>query len=148
MSESVAEFVTVIGTEGNTTRLGGVATKVGALFTSLTVTTNEFVTLTVPSLTTVVMVYVPGPCASDGVHVMTPLEEITAFVGGATKEYVKVFGGMSESVALFVTVMSVSSLIVRLPGVCTNTGGLFTSVTVSVKEFVVLRGGYPLSVTT
>src|SRR6266851_3558552 len=50
------------------------------------------------------------------------------------------------SLAVLVTVSVVSSLIVRLawPG---NTGALFTSLTVTVKELVALKAGVPLSVT-
>src|SRR5580765_7008941 len=57
------------------------------------------------------------------------------------------FGGMSESVAVLVTVNNVNSAIVRF--VCAeSTGALFVSVTTTVKRFVALRGGDPLSVTT
>jgi len=54
---------------------------------------------------------------------------------------------MSASVAVFVTSRVVSSTIVRLvcPG---RTGALFTSVTVTEKLLVALKGGTPLSVTT
>ena len=60
----------------------------GAMFTSLTTTTKLFVALnagTPLSVTTVVNVFVLGPCASVGVHVITPALLIPAFPGGFTK---------------------------------------------------------------
>jgi hypothetical protein len=59
----------------------------GALFNSVTITSKLFVTLkggTPLSVTTVVIVFVPGPCASPGVHVITPLLLMTAPAGGLT----------------------------------------------------------------
>src|SRR5580704_118035 len=54
---------------------------------------------------------------------------------------------MSESVAVFVTTSGVRPTMVRL--VCAgSTGGLFKSLTTTVKLFVALRDGDPLSVTT
>src|SRR5712664_568223 len=55
--------------------------------------------------------------------------------------------GKSGSVAVLVTINVESSLTVRFnwPG---KEGGLLTSLTVTVKVFVALRGGEPLSVTT
>src|SRR6266481_2557619 len=55
--------------------------------------------------------------------------------------------GMSESVAVLVTVSVVSVPMVR-SGCGGSTGGLFTSVTVTVKLMVALKGGEPSSVTT
>src|SRR5437899_6027246 len=124
--------------------------KTGALFTSRTVTVNVFVSLKAGeplSTTRTVNVFVPGPCASEGVHVMTPAAEMAAAVGAESNEYVRVLAGRSGSVAVSTTVINVSSLMVRL--VCAGkTGGRLTSFTVTVKEFVALFGGLPLSVAT
>ena len=57
----------------------------GATFTSLTTTVNELVSLKlgVPlSVTTDVMVFVPGLCVWAGVQVMTPLASMFAPFGG------------------------------------------------------------------
>jgi hypothetical protein len=57
------------------------------------------------------------------------------------------FAGRSESLAVFVTANVLNAPMVRL--VCNGrTGALLTSVTTTVKEFVALIGGNPLSVTT
>src|SRR5215831_4507972 len=72
----------------------------GALFTSVTTTVKLLVALSggVPlSVTRVVMTFVPGPCASVGVQLITPELEIAAPAGGANKVYVRVFGGESLS---------------------------------------------------
>jgi hypothetical protein len=53
---------------------------------------------------------------------------------------------MSESEAVFVTTNGVSAVTVRL-GWAGSVGALFTSVTTTLKEFVALNGGMPLSVT-
>src|SRR6202142_30518 len=54
--------------------------KVGAVFTSFTTTVKLFVALKLPSLTMVVNTFVLGPCASVGVHVITPFVLMLAFV--------------------------------------------------------------------
>src|SRR6266536_545222 len=122
----------------------------GALFTSVTTAVKLFVSLNggVPlSVTRVVIVFVLGPCASVGVHVITPEPEIVAPEGAANNVYVKMFGGESLSVAAFVTISVVNSAIVALA--CTaRTGALFGGPTVTRKLFVALSGGEPLSVTT
>ena len=90
--------------------------RTGALLTSFTVTAKEFVALSGGwplSVTTVVIVLVPGPCASDGVQVITPLVSIAAPAGGLIIWYVSCKAGMSESPAVFVTISRVSSSMVR-----------------------------------
>ena len=52
----------------------------GATFTSSTVTIKLFVAFKLPSLTTVVNRLVPGLCVCCGVHVITPLVLMLAFV--------------------------------------------------------------------
>src|SRR5216683_1566672 len=93
-----------------------VTVKVGALFTSLTMTVKFLVSLSggIPlSVTRMVMTFVLGPCASVGVQVRTPVVESSVIpLGPATKENVSVFAGISGSVAVLVTVKVVNSLIV------------------------------------
>ena len=64
----------------------GLPTNTGLTFTSSTVTVNALVTLASPSLTTVVIVLVEGPCASVGVQLITPLVSITAPTGAFSSE--------------------------------------------------------------
>jgi len=122
----------------------------GALFTSVTTTLKLFVALNggVPlSTTRVVMVFVLGPCASVGVQEITPELEIVAPVGAANKVYVKVFGGESLSVAVFVTISVVNSVTV-VSACAGRSGAVFAGLTTTRKLFVALSGGIPLSVTT
>ena len=122
----------------------------GALFTSVTTTLKLFVALNggVPlSVTRVVIVFVPGPCASVGVHVITPELEIVAPAGAVNKVYVNVFGGELVSLAVFVTISVVNSATVT--SACAGRiGGVFAGLTITRKLFVALSGGEPLSVTT
>src|SRR5260370_159008 len=115
MSGSVAVAVTLRGVSSFIVLLvGGV--NVGALFTSLTMTVKLLVSPNggMPlSVTRTVMTLVLGPCASVGVQVRTPVDESSVIpLGPATKENVSVLAGISGSVAEFVTLKVVSSLIV------------------------------------
>ena len=66
---------------------------------------------------------------------MTPFVPIVEPAGWVVSVYVNAFAGRSLSVAVFVTISVVSSLIAR--SVCDgNTGALFTSLTVTIKLFV------------
>ena len=87
-SRSVAAFVTV-KVASSATVCCPITPNTGGWFTSVTITVKLFVALAVPSLTTVVNVFVAGPSASVGVHVITPLVDITAPDGGATNEKVR-----------------------------------------------------------
>jgi hypothetical protein len=99
------------------------------------------------SVTRVVIVFVLGPCASPGVQVITPELEIVAPDGAANNVYVRVFGGESLSVAVFVTIIVVNSAIVVSP--CAGRiGAVFAGLTMTRKLFVALSAGEPLSVTT
>src|SRR5436190_23498240 len=85
-----------------------------------TTTVKELVALRLGeplSVTMVVNVLVLGPWASVGVQVMMPLAEMLALVTTPAalvtdKAYARLFAGMSESVAVLVTVNVVNSLIV------------------------------------
>ena len=141
MFGSPAVFVTTIGVNplivtfvwpGNT----------GAAFTSSTVTIKLFVALRLPSLTTVVNAFVPGLCVCRGVHVITPLVLMLAFVTAlllprfvTVSLYVSGKDGISLSVAVFVTVSNVSSFTTWLLST-PNTGPLCIACTVTVKLFV------------
>src|SRR3954454_1959584 len=131
MSESEAVFVATNVVSAIIVRFG-CAGKTGALFTSMTVTTKEFVALNggIPlSVTTVVIVFVLGPWASVGVQVITPLTSIWTPLGGFRSKYVTALAGKSGSAAVFVTTSVVCTAIARV--VCAGkTGALFTSLTV------------------
>ncbi len=85
---SVAVFVTVSVANSLIVRSSCVG-NVGALFTSLTVTVKELVSLsggTPLSCTLTVMRLMVGPWASVGVQVMTPLVEMLAPLGAVSRE--------------------------------------------------------------
>src|SRR4051812_45840362 len=88
----------------------------GALFTSRTTTTKLWVALRlgIPlSVTTTVMVLVPGPCDSAGGQVNTPVPAaIEAPVGGDSRLKVSACTGKSLSVAKLFTVKVAPSSIV------------------------------------
>src|SRR6267142_7039366 len=100
--------------------------RLGALFTSFTVTLNVFVAdngVWASSETTTVIAYAPGPCASEGVQVITPVVGFMVMpVGGATRLKVNAVPA-SGSVAVFVTINVVNSLTVRSAGTV-NVGAL------------------------
>src|SRR5690242_16194186 len=87
MSESVADANTSSVLNSFITWFAGTV-RTGALFTSVTVTLKEFVALfggNALSVTIVVSVFVPGPCASVGVHRMIPFVSMVA-PGGPVSE--------------------------------------------------------------
>src|SRR6266852_6114632 len=149
MSASVAMAVNISRLPSFTV-LSLMGAKTGALFTSLTMIVKLLVSLNggVPSsVTRTVMMLVLGPCASLGVQVSTPVAESSVIpLGPATRRNVRVFAGISGSVAELVTIKVVSSLIVCVDGTV-SIGALFTSLTMTVKLLVSLNGGLPLSVT-
>src|SRR5436190_484516 len=111
--------------------LAGAPTSTGATLTSATVSLIVALSLSDPSLTTTSKVYTPGPCASVGVQVKTPVvASMLAPVGAPLKLNVKVWAGRSGSVAEAVNVYGCSSSIVALAGTPLSTGGSFTAVTV------------------
>src|SRR5262245_5460935 len=89
----------------------------------------------------------PGPCASVGVQVSTPVfASMVAPLGGATRMKVSVFAGTSASKAVAVTDKVLPSLIVSF-GRAASTGAELVSLTITVKLFALLKPGVPLSVT-
>src|SRR6185369_10023564 len=113
--------------------LAGTLAIAGAAFTSVTVSVIAASAFVTPSLTRTVNGYVPGPCASVGVQVNTPVVPSIAAPGGAdTSENVSVCAGTSVSVAVAVNVYAESSGIVALAGTLAIVGEVFVSTTVSV----------------
>src|SRR5436190_1451622 len=95
-----------------------------------------------------VMTFVLGDCALLGVQVNTPLElfRLTPVGAPAPRVKVRMLAGKSTSVALLVSVIGVSSLMVQTVLFrLFRTGATFTSLTVIVKLWVALREGTPLS---
>src|SRR5213592_4280009 len=126
---------------------GSVST--GGVFTSVTITWKLLVALKLGeplSKTRTVTVFVLGPCASLGVHVIAPAEDTVRPVGPDTKAKLSVLAGRSESVAVALTLSAVCSPMVWVPGTV-RTGAVFTSVTMTWKLLVALRLGVPLSKT-
>src|SRR5580765_6130837 len=93
--------------------------RLGARFTSLTVTLNVLVVLMgvcASSETTTFMVNEPGPWASEGVQAITPVVGLMVIPeGGAARLKVRIEPG-SGSVAVLVTVKVVSSSMVWSEG--------------------------------
>src|SRR5204862_185824 len=76
------------------------------------------------SVTTTVIVFVLGPCASLGVQPIAPLLPLIVMpAGGDTRLNVSVLAGTSASVALAVTASALNSSIVWLAGTL-NTGAV------------------------
>src|SRR5689334_23673959 len=111
----------------------GTPESTGAASTSVTACVIEASVLTPPSLTRTENGYVPGPCASVGVHENAPVPgSIVAPAGAPTSENVSVSAGRSGSVAEAVNVYAASSGMVALAGTPESTGAAFASVTSSV----------------
>src|ERR1043166_6156969 len=91
--------------------------------------------------------FVLGPCASDGVQLIAPVPGIMDRpLGCVPRLKTRALAGRAGSVALAETFKAVNSSMVWSAGTKTD-GGLFSSFTVTVKLFVTLREGLPLSVT-
>src|SRR5262245_1247749 len=149
MSGSLAR-IGVVSVLSSLTDGWAMATSTGALFSSVTTTVKFCVALRggVPlSATRTVRIFVLGPCAAVGVQVNTPVVGLRLAPGGAESRLnVSVFVGTSPSSAVIVNVSVLSSLMV-FSKIGSSTGALFTSLTVTVRLFVSLRAGVPLSVT-
>src|SRR5262249_7086231 len=125
--------------------------KRGGLFTSLTTTVKLFASLNAGeplSVTRTMTLFVLGPWASLGVQLNTPVVALIVMPAGApgSRLNVKVFAGTSGSVAVAVNDSVLPSLIVWLT-IAASEGAEFTSLTTTLKVFVSLSGGEPLSVT-
>src|SRR5678809_485781 len=89
MSLSVAVAVNVYGANSGMVALAGTFAIAGAAFTSVTWSVIAASVLATPSLTRTVNRQSPGPCASVGVQVNAPVEELMlASVGAPTSENV------------------------------------------------------------
>src|ERR1043166_946567 len=113
-SMSVANAVKLTVSPTYTARFE-MAASIGAVFTSFTITVNVCVAESDGeplSITRKEIVFVPGPCASVGVHVMTPVLVLMIIpTGDCSSANVSVFVGKSVSDAEFVIINVVSSLI-------------------------------------
>src|SRR4051794_33930277 len=100
------------------------------------------------SVTRTVTVLVLGPCASVGVQLKTPEEELIPAPEGAPGSRLKLSAcaGRSGSLAVAVKVSAFPPLIDLFP-IGLSTGGALTSFTVTVIVSESFRGGEPLSVT-
>src|ERR1044072_8401260 len=107
-SESLAVAVSVSAASSGMVADAGPPASTGAEFTSFTWMLIDLVSLSAGlplSVTLTVNVYSPGPCASAGVQVKTPvLTSMLAPVGGVTSENASVCAGRSASVAVAVNV--------------------------------------------
>ena len=90
----------------------------------------------------------PGPWASVGVQVKTPVTGVMLAPAGAPASRLKVnvLAGRSASVAVAVKVSGVSSSTVLLP-IAASTGAWLTSLTCDADGLEVASAGVPLSVT-
>ena len=114
-----------------------IGSKTGAKFTSYTATVIVSQTIAMPSLTQTSKVFPPGPWASVGVQVNTPVEGLMLAPVGtwpavpSCKLKVKIFAGISASVAVAMKVNSMSSSVALFP-IGPRTGATLTSFTVTV----------------
>src|SRR6185503_8084012 len=99
--------------------------------------------------TTKLNTFVPGRGVAGGVHENSPLAAFNEAPGGkpGPKLKLRALAGRSPSVALTVKLTGTPDSTVRLAGTV-RAGGWFTSITRTVKRFVALKGGEPLSRTT
>src|SRR5262245_3286252 len=112
---SVAVAVNVSAASSGVVALAGTLASTGAALTSVTVSVPEASAFVTPSLTRTVNGYAPGPCASVGVQVNTPLEpSMPAPDGPLTSENVSVWAGRSASVAVEVSREGATSGVVGL----------------------------------
>src|SRR5688572_20040812 len=123
----------------------------GGMFTSTTKTVNCTASLSVgweSSDTRTATAYVPGPCTSVGVQLISPVDGSMVIPSGAPGSRLKVSNEPSKSgsVAALVTSSRLPSLIARLSRGA-STGALFTSLTATEKVCVALKLGEPLSAT-
>lgn len=146
ISGSVDAIAKVRSTPSSTERDEGTVSD-GGLLTSLTEMVSVCVLVSEPSETTIAIAIVAGPWASVGVQVKTPAEVIAAPEGAPGPNVnVKVFAGMSASVAVAVKVRRVCSFTVLSP-TGLRVGDRFASLTVTTIVSESNLAGEPLSVT-
>src|SRR5262245_5338942 len=110
----------------------GTPESTGAAFDSRTVIVIGADVVTTPSLAPTENVYTPGPWASVGVQVKTPLDAPDAAPDGAPEsENARIWDGTSSSLAVAVNVYGVCSRMDALAGTLAITGAALTSLTVS-----------------
>src|SRR5215467_10946036 len=106
--------------------VSGTAVSTGDAFTSVTESVIAASELSIPSVARTLNGYVPGPWASVGVQLNTPVVESSAAPAGApTSESLKVCAGRSGSVTLAVNVYGASSGIVADAGTPEMVGAVF-----------------------
>jgi hypothetical protein len=104
-STSVAVAVNVYGASSAIVALSGTSAIAGVVFASVTVSVIGAPAFAVPSLTRTVNGYSPGPCASAGVQLNTPVvPSMAAPAGASTSENTSACAGTSLSVAVAVNV--------------------------------------------
>src|SRR6185436_5540269 len=129
VSLSVAVAVNVYGASSGTVAVAGTFASTGAVLPSMTVIEIGADELVTPSLTLTLNGYEPGPCASVGVQLNTPVEpSMVAPAGAPTNENVSVCAGRSASVAVAVNVYGASSGTVAEGGTPARTGATLASV--------------------
>src|SRR5262245_38236186 len=112
-SESFQPAVKVSVLPSSIDAVTGTPVSVGSLLTSRTCSVTGASVWSMPSLTRTIKLWSPGPWASLGVQVKTPVEGlIEALAGAFTREKVKPWAGTSASVALAVKLYGDSSLMV------------------------------------
>src|SRR6185503_7826277 len=105
--------------------VAGTPASTGAAFVSVTVMLIGDDVLVTPSLTLTLNGYEPGPCASVGVQLNTPVEpSMLAPVGAPVSENDRVCAGRSASVDVAVNVYGASSGIVAVGGTPASTGAV------------------------
>src|SRR3954470_15462366 len=129
------------------------ASRTGGRLTSLT--TMEIFRVSVAfgaplSCTITCTWFVLGPCASEGVQESSPVTGSMDIPEGASgpSSHLSVCAGISGSVAVKERLRGTPSFTLTWAAPETITGGEFTSDTVTVKVWVALKLGEPLSVAT
>src|SRR5436190_16173180 len=117
MSVSLAVAVNVYAESSGIVALVGTFAITGAVFTSVTVIEIGASVFATPSVARTENAYVPGPWASVGVHENAPVfASMLAPVGAPTSEKLRLWAGMSLSVAVAVNVYAESSGVVGVAG--------------------------------
>src|SRR5258706_7465484 len=132
-SESEAETVKVSNVPSTTVWVS-MAANSGAAFTSLTIARNVCVALKlgVPLSVTITLIeLVPGPCASLGVQVKTPLDALIVALDGAPAPRLNISVSSSGSLAELVNVSNCNSFTVS-GEIAESAGGWFVAPTLVI----------------